>query len=57
MNNFIDHKDGDLSREHIISYLRNHFFGISTIQACWLGGSDANDESDEFSDIDIYLSV
>ena len=46
-----------ISREDIIWSLKDYFFGISFIWACWLGWSDANNESDDFSDIDMYFSV
>ena len=47
----------NVSREDIIWSLRDYFFGVPYVWACWLGWSDANNESDDFSDIDMYFSV
>ena len=44
-------------REKIITHLRNHFEPKSYILAYWLGGSDANNESDEYSDLDLFFCV
>lgn len=46
-----------ISREDVIESLRNYFFDTSSVWACWLGWSDANNESDDFSDIDMYFSA
>lgn len=47
----------DFLRQEIIKKISNYFFDKSYIQACWLGGSDANNESDIYSDIDLFLCV
>ncbi len=44
-------------RELIITRLQEYFEPKSYILAYWLGGSDANDESDEYSDIDCFFCV
>lgn len=45
------------SRQDIINLLQTHFFPKPHILAYWLGGSDANNETDEYSDIDCFFSV
>lgn len=44
-------------REKIITLLRENFEQKSHVLAFWLGGSDANDESDEYSDLDLIFCV
>lgn len=47
----------NVSRNDIIWSLKDHFLGVSYVWACWLAWSDANSESDDFSDIDLYFIV
>lgn len=44
-------------RQSIIIKLSNFFYNKSYVIACWLGWSDANNESDEYSDIDLFFCV
>ncbi len=45
------------TRQKIISLLAEYFEPKPHVLAYWLGGSDANSESDEYSDLDIFLCV
>jgi hypothetical protein len=47
--------DYEEQRQFIITYLSDFYKKEPGIQACWLGWSDANGESDEYSDIDMFL--
>lgn len=44
-------------REKIILLLQNYFEPKPHIHAYWLWGSDANNESDEYSDLDLFFCV
>lgn len=44
-------------RLNIIKQLNEYFYKKSYVLAWWLGWSDANNESDEYSDIDLFLCV
>lgn len=44
-------------RQTIIEKLKESFYKKSYVSACWLGWSDANNESDEYSDIDLFFCV
>lgn len=44
-------------REKIIAHLQEYFEAKPYIVAYWLGGSDANNESDEYSDLDLFFCV
>lgn len=45
------------SRQDIITLLQTHFFPKPYILAYWLGGSDANNETNEYSDLDCFFCV
>ena len=44
-------------RQSIIMKISEYFNKKSYVYACWLGWSDANNESDEYSDIDLFFCV
>lgn len=44
-------------RDEIMSKIKEHFYKLSYIHACWLGWSDANNEVDQYSDIDLFLCI
>lgn len=44
-----------IARQQIIEALSSHLRGIPWIRAAWLGGSDATDRTDQWSDVDIAL--
>jgi len=44
-------------RQSIIKKLSDYFYKKSYISTCWLWGSDANNENDEYSDIDLFFCV
>lgn len=51
MNNFY------LEREQIINHLKENLFKDNSVLACFLWWSDANNEVDEWSDIDFFICV
>ncbi len=44
-------------RERIIREISENLNNKTCVHACWLGESDANNEVDSFSDIDLFLCV
>jgi hypothetical protein len=44
-----------ITRQQIIQHIRPILERVEFIRAVWLGGSDATDRTDQWSDIDLYL--